>query len=152
MTTQAEGFKTAEQIRAEAAAEYEAANPRPTPPTPPVISRPDVIAIGDARAWIEIGADTRYSTRPTKAHVQFTIVCRTNAGDQSITGTLDPENLEALIKELDLAQDNIEAKSTYLTDDAEYGEQSRMWTNAKDEFARRREAEWQKAQKADGKK
>jgi hypothetical protein len=152
MTTQAAEFRTAEQIRAEAAAEYEAANPRPTPPTPPVIERPIVIQMGDAHAWLDVTTDQAHYRASSEAQVKFFIVHRYHDKDQRIEGVIDAANLEALLEELVRVGNKVVARTKYLTQNEEHSEQSRMWTNAKDEFTRQRVAEWERAKKADGKK
>lgn len=146
MTTSVDDFKTADQVQEEAKTTYEQAHPRPDLPPTPAFSRPGVVHIGEAHAWIEVTTRERgFSTR--KARANFFIVHRNGSTDQRIEGDLTPEEIEAFIQDLQQIKVELEARQAFIEATQEYEQRNRQWEQARDEFARMRLREWQKAQK-----
>jgi hypothetical protein len=148
--TDATTFKTADQIRLEAEAEYIAANPKPEPPTPAEAQRPSVIRVGDAHAWLEVTTESHgWGDRAGKVKAKFFIVHRgSNGQDQRIEGELTNEAITGFVHELAYLSTAMQNKQTYLDDTAEYSKRLQVWERARDEFARKTAAEWEKKQKS----
>jgi hypothetical protein len=143
-------FKTAEQIRLEAESEYAAATPKPEPPTPSETLRPSVIRVGDAHAWIEVATESHgWGDRAGKVKAKFFIVHRGNNGqDQRIEGELTSEAITGFVHELAYLSTAMHNKQEYLDATAEYSKHLQAWERARDEFARKTAAEWEKQQKS----
>lgn len=146
MTTSVDTFKTADQIEEQAKITYEKAHPRPDlPPTPP-FTRPSVVHIGEAHAWLEVTTRSQgFSTR--KARAAFFIVHRDGSKEQRIEGELTPDEIEAFIQDLQRVKAEIVTRQAFNDATQEYEQHNRQWEQARDEFARQRVREWQKAQK-----
>lgn len=147
--TDATQFKTADQIRLEAETEYAAANPKPEPPAPADSLHPSVIRIGDAHAWIEVTVESHgWGDRPGKVRAKFFIVHRANGQDCRIEGELTDEAINGFFHELSRLSSNMQNKQTYLEATADYGKRLQVWERARDEYARKTTAEWEKQHKA----
>lgn len=146
MTTSVDDFKTADQIQEEAKTTYEQAHPRPDLPPAPAFSRPGMVRIGEAHAWIEVITRSLSYNAPRKAHAAFFIVHRANGHDQRIEGDLTSEEIEAFIQELQRVKDEIVTRQAFADATQEYEQRNRQWEQARDEFARQRVREWQKVQ------
>ncbi len=105
-----------------------------------------MVRLSDAHAWVEVTTRAHgFSTRQAK--IAFFIVHRNGSNDQRIEGELTPEEIDMFIQDLQRIKIDLAARQAFIDANQEYEQRNRQWEQARDEFARQRVREFQKAQK-----
>jgi hypothetical protein len=140
-------LETAAQVRKAAVTQFEERNPSPEPPTPPTIPASRWSESGMANAWVEVATVSEEYGTPRPPHIQFNLVQRQGSTVTFVEGMLSMSDLDALIAQLQAAKASVAVVQQHLEAIKQYEEQLKTWDRKRGEYAREREAEWQKAAK-----
>lgn len=137
--------------RQQAAAEYEEANPKPTPPTPSPSRRPSVIRPSNGvHVWIDVQAESDY--RGARVFPKLYVIQRSGNEDQRIEGELSEDELHAFIHELLAVHGELTARKAFQETLDAHDKASKDWEDAKDVYVREQQLAWERARAEEKKK